>query len=135
MGLFNFEQVDSDLTVWFILEGNEYEVGQFNIGFGQEVDYKGEPQNEVRGGMMTIVLSQAVSASVHEWAMKTTPKNGEVVFRSKTASSPLRIEFLNAYCIGFKQTIIDGSGLKTILQVSPEELSVNGISFDNHWVK
>ena len=48
MELFSFLQVDSDLTAWFILDGQEYEMSRFDINFAQSVDHKGQPQDEVR---------------------------------------------------------------------------------------
>lgn len=44
MKLFNLPQIDANLTAWFILDGKEYEMDQFNISFGQSVDHKGQPQ-------------------------------------------------------------------------------------------
>jgi len=47
----------------------------------------------------------------------------------------MKIEFLNAFCIGFQRVVnLQGSGVATALTVSPEELRINGVSFDNHWV-
>lgn len=135
MGLFSLPQIDSDLTAWFILDGKEYEMSQFNIGFGQSVDHKGQPQDEVRGGHMLIVLTQALPESIYRWAMTSTPKNGEVVFRSKTTNAPLRVEFMNAFCVNFSRNIANRGGLETHLLISPDEILVNGISFDNHWVE
>ena len=66
--------------------------------------------------------------------MTSFPKNGEIVFRSKTTNAPLRIEFINAYCVNFARNIIDGGGVKTDMLISPDEILINGISFDNHWV-
>ena len=134
MGLFSLPQPDSDLTAWFILDGKEYEMSQFNIGFDQSVDYKGQPQDEVRGGRMLVTLTQTLPESFYRWAMTSAPKNGEVVFRSKTANAPLRIEFMNAYCVHFERQIIVKGGLSTSIIISPDELLLNGISFDNHWV-
>ena len=134
MGLFNLPHIDSDLTAWFILDGQEYEMSQFNIMFGQVVDHKGQPQDEVRGGRMMISLTQTLPDSIYRWAMTSFPKNGEVVFRSKTTNAPLRIEFMNAYCVSFQRSISDKGGVDTVLHISPDELLMNGISFDNHWV-
>lgn len=134
MGLFSLPQIDSDLTAWFILDGKEYEMSQFNINFGQSVDHKGQPQDEVRGGRMLIALTQTLPDSIYRWAMSSIPKNGEVVFRSKTTSAPLRVEFMNAYCVNFQRQIIDRGGVNTVLIISPDEISINGISFDNRWV-
>lgn len=134
MGLFSLPQIDSDLTAWFILDGKEYEMSQFSISFGQSVDHKGQPQDEVRGGRMLVGLTQTLPDSIYRWALSSFSKNGEIVFRSKTTNAPLRIEFMNAYCVNFVRNIIDSEGVKTDLLISPDEILINGISFDNHWV-
>lgn len=134
MELFSLPQIDSDLTAWFILDGKEYEMSQFNISFGQSVDYKGQPQDEVRGGRMLISLTQTLPDSLYRWAMTSIPKNGEVVFRSKTANAPFRVIFINAYCVNFERLIDVNIGIYSELIISPDEIRVNGISFDNHWV-
>lgn len=132
---FNFPQVDSDLTVWLVLEGKEFELSDFSISFGQSVDHKGQPQDEVRGGQMKFTLTQTLPENIYKWAMISCAKDGEVVFRSKTTNAPLRVEFKNAYCVNFERIIVGGGGgLSTHLTVSPDEVLVNGISFDNHWV-
>ena len=79
-------------------------------------------------------LRQTLPNSLYEWAMKSISKNGEIVFRSNTISSPLRIEFKNAYCINLNRNIINGEGVVTDLWISPDEILINGISFDNRWV-
>lgn len=38
MGLFSFPQVDSNVNVIFSVDGDEYAVEQFKIGFHQPVD-------------------------------------------------------------------------------------------------
>lgn len=134
MGLFSLPQIDSDLTAWFILDGKEYEMSQFSISFGQSVDHKGQPQDEVRGGKMLVTLTQTLPDSIYRWAMASVAKNGEIVFRSKTTNAPLRIEFMNGYCVNFQRQIGNGSGVISKLLISPDEILVNGISFDNHWV-
>lgn len=134
MGLFNLPQIDSDLTAWFILDGKEYEMSQFNISFGQAVDHKGQPQDETRGGQMLVVLAEALPESIYQWAMASVSKNGKIEFRLKTANSPLRVEFMNAYCVNFQRQISNHSGLYSTLNISPDEILINGISFDNHWV-
>lgn len=133
-GFFNFPQIDSDLTVWFIFEGKEFELAQFGISFGQSVDYKGQPQNEVRGGRILLSLTEAVPDNIYDWAMTSYTKNGVIEFRSKTANSPLKIEFTNGYCVNFERVIDLNIGLKTALIISPEEVSINGMSIDNCWV-
>lgn len=135
MELFSLPQIDSDLTAWFILDGQEYEMSQFNISFGQSVDHKGQPQDEIRGGIMSIVLSQTLPENIYRWGMTSIPQNGSVIFKSKTANSPLKINFINAYCIRFNRSVASEGGLETQLVISPDEIFINEISFDNHWVE
>ena len=134
-GMFGFPQIDSDVTVWLEVDGKEYEVSQFNISFGQSVDYKGQPQNETRGGRMLVTLTEALPENLYRWAMISSSKNGKVVFKSKTTSAPLKVEFTNAFCVNFARTIDAHAGLNTDLIISPEEIVINGMTFENHWVK
>ncbi|NDV64646.1 type VI secretion system tube protein TssD [Bacteroides sp. 224] len=133
--LFSFPRIDSELTVWFLFEGKEYEISQFNIAFNQSVDFKGQPQNEVRGGRIMITLTEAVQENIYAWAMTSCARNGKIEFRSKTTNSPLKVEFMNAHCANFERTINLANGLRTVIVIYPEELMINGINFDNNWVK
>ena len=80
-------------------------------------------------------LTQTLPESMYTWAMKTSPKEGVVNFRIEGGSAPMKIEFSNAFCVGFNRVINpQGGGISTALTVSPEELRINGVSFDNRWV-
>ncbi|WP_317044010.1 type VI secretion system tube protein TssD, partial [Geofilum rhodophaeum] len=70
--MINFDRIDSNITVWMTIDGQDYEVSHFNIGFVQSSDAKGEPQDEVRGGLMQLTLTQMIPESLYTWAMKTT---------------------------------------------------------------
>ena len=133
--MFNLEKIDSSTTVWITIDGQEYELSDFSIGFTQNIDEKGEPQNRVRGGQMQISITQSLPNSIYEWGMKTTVKDGEITFKIESGSAPLKVSFLNAYCVGFKKRVdAAGGGLVTSLTISPEEITINGISFDNRWI-
>ena len=133
-GMFNFPQVDSDIEVWFIFDGKEYEVNKFDISFSQEVDHKGQPQEVVRGGFMTIELTQSVTEKLYEWAMTSSLRSGSVEFRTKTSSSPLKIKFNDAYCINFERIVDSNGGVNTALIISSNEIVINGINFCNNWI-
>ena len=138
MGLFNFPQVDSNVNVIFSVDGDEYAVEQFKIGFHQPVDnLKNQPEGEVRGGRIMITLSQTVKNNIYGWAVKPwVKKNGAVLFKTGTSGVIFEVAFTNAYCISLKRVIESlGQGLSTTLILSPESVSVNGIEFDNRWVK
>lgn len=138
MGLFSFPQVDSNVNVIFSVDGDEYAVEQFKIGFHQPVDgIKNQPEGEVRGGRIMITLSQTVKNNIYGWAVKPwMKKSGAVLFKTGTSGVIFEVAFTNAYCINLKRGIESlGQGLSTTLILSPESVSVNGIEFDNRWVK
>lgn len=138
MGLFSFPQVDSNVNVIFSVDGDEYAVEQFKIGFHQPVDgIKNQPEGEVRGGRIMITLSQTVKNNIYGWAVKPwMKKSGAVLFKTGTSGVIFEVAFTNAYCVNLKRVIESlGQGLSTTLILSPESVSVNGIEFDNRWVK
>ena len=138
MGLFSFPQVDSNVNVIFSVDGDEYAVEQFKIGFHQPVDgIKNQPEGEVRGGRIMITLSQTVKNNIYGWAVKPwMKKNGAVLLKTGTSGVIFEVAFTNAYCVNLKRVIESlGQGLSTTLILSPESVSVNGIEFDNRWVK
>ena len=138
MGLFSFPQVDSNVNVIFSVDGDEYVVEQFKIGFHQPVDgIKNQPEGEVRGGHIMITLLQTVKNNIYGWAVKPwMKKSGAVLFKTGTSGVIFEVAFTNAYCVNLKRIIESmGQGLSTTLILSPESVSVNGIEFDNRWVK
>jgi len=138
MGLFNFPQVDSNVNVIFSVDGDEYAVEQFRIGFHQPVDnLKNQPEGEVRGGRIMITLSQTVRSNIYGWAVKPwVKKNGAVLFKTGTSGVIFEVAFTNAYCIKLHRNIeAIGGGLTTTLILSPEKIMLNGVEFDNCWIK
>jgi hypothetical protein len=55
-----YERIDTHLEAKFVFDGKEYEVEHFGIGFAQEVDRKGQPQAEMKGGQIYVSLTQSV---------------------------------------------------------------------------
>lgn len=129
--------LDSEISAAFRVMGQTYEVFQFNIGFAQPTDEKGEPQNEIRGGQLMITLGQAVGDEIYNWALsRWMRQDGEVIFSTETGSSPLKISFKNGYCVHFERVVDNTSGgLRTSLLISSEEVALNGITQNNDWVE
>lgn len=132
----NFQMNDSKLDLVLVLDGTEYLVEDFNVSFHQEHDYKGEPQTEMRGGRITVTLSQTVPQDISDWAIKPTiQRSGELKFKKETGNAPLRIQFFNAYCFGLERQMDLIRGIKTILMISPERLLLNDVEHENFWTE
>lgn len=124
------------INAFFILDGKKYNIENFNIGFIQPTDYKGQPEHEMKGGQLTVTLSQAADDNLYLWAKKSTlVKSGEVLFQTDMGISVLKIIFNNGYCVNLTRELSAFNGTKTVLIISPESLVVNGIEHLNYWRK
>ncbi|MDR1437232.1 MAG: type VI secretion system needle protein Hcp [Candidatus Symbiothrix sp.] len=129
-----FEQVDTYIETQFVLDGKEYDIEHFGINFSQDVDHKGQPQHETRGGEISIVLTELVGDNIYDWAQRADKrKDGKILFRSQTEGTVLEIVFMNAYCIKLNRSVSSMSGAVTSLIISPEKVSLNGIIHSNNW--
>jgi hypothetical protein len=118
----------------FVLDGKSYEIDYFKIYFSQDIDFKGQPENEVRGGILKINLSQIADNNLYMWAKKSTQlKGGEVLFQTDLGVTVLRINFENAYCIELTRQINSMKGASSTLVISPEKISINGKEHTNYW--
>lgn len=128
--------IDPNIKVYFELEGQEYDVDQFKIGFSQQQDHKGEPQHETKGGQLMITLTQTLPESFYSWIIENNKfKDACVLFKSESSGTVLRIEVSQARCVNLSRKITIGKGVQSILILSPETVKVNGIEHDNFWVK
>ena len=126
----------SHINAKFSLEGETYEVEHFDINFSQPTDFRGQPQHEIGGGLITLHLSQISSNNLYLWAKTSTSrKSGVILFQTDVGMTVLKIEFSNAYCINLLRQINSRAGTNTILHISPEMVKINGIEHNNFWAK
>jgi len=129
-----FDLNDTSVDAKLILNGQEYEIETFNIRFHQSYDYKGEPQYEVKGGLITLSISHVVDKQINNWMFNRSVKHsGSIVFASfsRIASPVIVIEFVNGLCAEYTKTIGHSTISYSIL-ISAEEISINGIDHENN---
>lgn len=129
-----FEQIDSKIDAKFVFENKQYEIEQFKINFTQGIDHKGQPQHEVSGGQIYIVLTQSVPDALYDWAKRDNkPKDGKILFQTEASGTVLEIAFFKANCVRFERNINCFSGTTTSLLIAPEKVLMNGIAHDKQW--
>ncbi|MEN9919023.1 MAG: hypothetical protein RL662_1459 [Bacteroidota bacterium] len=132
MALFNLPFVH--VNVYLELDGQRYEAEHFSMGFAQDIDYKGQPQHEVKGGQLSLTFTQAMHDTVYIWAKKATlRKSGKIIFWSEMAGTILQIDFENANCIHLTHKINALTGTETTLAIAPEAVTLNGMKHTNKW--
>ena len=125
---------DTSVDAKLLLNGQEYEIETFNIRFQQSFDYKGEPQHEVKGGIMTLSIKHVVDKQINNWMFNRSVKHsGSIVFASfsRIANPVIIIEFVNGRCAKYTK-YIGNSAISYTITVSAEEISINGIDHKNN---
>lgn len=118
----------------FVLEGATYDVRYFAISFDQEVDHKGQPQQETLGGQIRLSFPQMLPDHIAKWA-KTDDlrKSGDILFSTPTSGAVLTVHFEDAYCMGYSRKVNMRTGSETFLTIAPGCVSLNDVHFDKGW--
>lgn len=124
---------DTSVDAKLVLNGAAYEIETFNIRFQKAFDHKGEPQQEVKGGVLTMKINHIVDKQMNEWMFNQSIKHsGVVTFASfsRIANPVIVIEFKNGRCFRYSKNIGHSSVSYTI-HITAEEVKINGIDHSN----
>ena len=126
----------SSFAARFYFDGADpagYEVRTCSYHFAQTTDDKGRPSSAVRGGYVCLTLWSTVTgnAAATHWMLDAyARKNGRVDFcRADQQSVEKQVSFTNAYCISLTESFRTGFGMKYMLMLSCETLTVLGATF------
>lgn len=124
---------DTSVDAKLLLNGKEYEIDTFNIRFQKAFDYKGEPQQEVKGGVLSMTINHVVDTQINEWMFNRSVKHsGAVTFGSfsRISTPAIIIKFTNGRCFRYAKNIGHSSASYTIL-ITAEEIEINGVDHSN----
>jgi hypothetical protein len=125
---------DASVDAKLYLNGNEYAIDAFDIQFQQSVDFKGEPQREVKGGLLSMTFNQTSDEQLNYWMFhKDIRYSGSVVFSSfsRLASPIITIYFENGCCAKYSKNI-GNSSISFNIIISAQKISINGIDHKNN---
>ena len=124
---------DTSVDAKLLLNGKEYEIETFSVRFQKSFDYKGEPQREVKGGLMALRINHVADEQMNNWIFNQSVKHsGAITFASfsRIASAVIIIEFTNGRCFRYTKNIGHSTVSYTIL-ITAEEIKINGIDHSN----
>jgi len=96
---------------------------------------KGQPQHEIKGGLISITLSQMADEIINLWMFqKNVSYSGmiDIAPLSKFSNSPLKIEFIDGYCISYSKLMASNVGIQIKLVISAKSVKINGIEHTNN---
>ncbi|MDR2915903.1 MAG: hypothetical protein LBV74_13920 [Tannerella sp.] len=115
--------------------GNRYEIYFFETEFQQTIDYKNQPQKEVKGGLLSFTLHQSATEELNRWMFgSNVPYSGTITFEShsRIATPELIIKFTDGHCVGYHKEIGEyGENIVLRLTVSAKEVAINEIDHRN----
>jgi hypothetical protein len=130
----DFIPKDVAIDGFLYVMGKQYEIQAFETEFTQPSDWKGQPQDLVKGGLLLVTLSQIADEILNDWMFKPgVSHDGLIVFApiSRTANAPLRIKFEGGKCISFEKMKGTNVGIQTSLLISSEVVHFNEVKHQN----
>lgn len=127
------------VVVAFIFNGKRYILEEFDLEFDQDVDSKNRPDSDVKGGLITLTISEPPGDDLTKWMMNDLERqNGEFRFFANKdkidEGSLLDIVFKDAYCISYQKVVVPkGSGVLTTLIISPHRLQIGEDIYESGW--
>lgn len=131
----SFGENDTSVDAVLHIDGKQYEIMTFESEFEQDVDWKGEPQHSVKGGLLSFTVNQSADETLNHWMFdESIAMNGFISFGPKERKSnlPLVITFIEGRCIRYKKSISNHlEGIRLQMVISPGLVAFNGVKHKN----
>jgi hypothetical protein len=129
---------DAAIDGYLYIMGKKYEIQSFETEFIQPDDYKGQPQHEVKGGLLLVTLKQQSDEILNNWMFKNgVSYSGSIVFApvSRIENPPLTILFEEGSCISFEKMLGKNIGIQLSILISSEKVLFNAVKHTNKFVR
>lgn len=119
------------------IEGETYNVLEFNIRVHQETDHNGKPQSVAKGGEIRVVIESRKETNFLRWMISNTEtKDGNIIFYRRDAISKMKeLKFEKGYCIDFHESFnaLGEVPMKTEMTISCKKINFGGAEFGKSW--
>lgn len=120
------------------IDGEEYNVLEFNIDFKQEVDTTSKPTGNAKGGNIKLIIEATQSSIFLSWMLNSDlTKDGKIIFYRRDALSKMKeLTFEKAYCISYHEQFTSTTEvpMKITMELVTKELSFGDAKFSNNWI-
>lgn len=119
------------------MDGEEYTVLEFDLGFTQNKDGLGKPEDVVRGGSFRVVIESDRNTGFLAWMLAHSElKDGEVIFYRRDAMSRMKeVRFTKAYCTDYKESFRSTADtpMKIELEITAKDIDFSGAKYERPW--
>lgn len=130
------------LTARLYIRGHELEregipLESCNYSFSQDVDQRGLPKSEVKGGLINLVFSSIDDQEIMHWMISpNTDKSGKILFAGQENSKVFKtLEFKDARCISYYESFVRDGAMVEEITISAREITISGVTLKNTWTK
>ncbi|MFH7017532.1 type VI secretion system tube protein TssD [Flavobacterium sp. FlaQc-47] len=120
------------------IDGQEFNVLDFDTQFTQGKDSTGKPMGEPKGGTINIVIEATQSTDFLSWMLNSTlTKDGKIVFYRRDAMSKMKeLKFVKGFCINYREqfTSTNAVPMRITLEIVAKELTFGNAKFSNNWI-
>lgn len=108
-----------------------------SYGFTQEIDQRGLPKSEVRGGVITMAFRSMDDQELMHWMISSvSDKSGKITFSGEETEKIFKtLEFRDARCISYHETFERDSEMIIKITISAREVTLSGVTHTNSWTK
>jgi hypothetical protein len=119
------------------LNGETFNVLEFDVNFDQNTDNNGKPANKTKGGQIRLVVETTQTDLFSDWMVsQTSVKDGKVVFYRRDAMSTMKnVVFKKGYCISFHESFRSegATPMITKILITSNEIKIGNTLFENNW--
>jgi Hemolysin coregulated protein Hcp (TssD) len=119
------------------IDGEEFNVLEFDVTFAQGTDNNGKPANKTKGGQIRLLVESTRSDVFSDWMISpTSTKDGKVVFYRRDAMSTMKnVTFKKGYCISYHESFRSQgtTPMCTLVMITCNEILVGNTKFENTW--
>jgi hypothetical protein len=120
------------------IDGQEYNVLEFNINFNQELNKSGKPSGQAKGGEIDIIIEASQETNFLAWMLNSElAKDGKIIFYRRDALSKMKeLNFVKAYCINYREQFTSTTEvpMKITMKLLTKELTFGGAKFHSDWI-
>jgi hypothetical protein len=122
----------------FHVDGEEYNVLEFNIDFKQGTDTTGKPIGDPKGGAIKLIIEATQNTKFLSWMLNSElTKDGKIIFYRRDALSKMKeLDFKKAFCTNYHEQFTSTTDIpmKITLELIAKELTFGDAKFSNNWI-
>lgn len=121
------------------VDGEEYNVLEFNINFKQDIDTASKPVGTAKGGTINMTIEATQSSLFLSWMLNgDLTKDGKIIFYRRDALSKMKeLTFEKAFCINYQEQFTSTTEIpmKITMELVAKELVFGDAKFFNNWIE